>query len=79
LLARNCSSRQRRCCSGHLRRWRDGLQRGVDDPLAVETYLGNPVTTGPGAVVRFSPFGTEARYPLGIFAAVAGLFVLLRR
>lgn len=57
----------------------DGLQRGVDDPLAVETYLGNPVTTGPGALVWFSPFGTEARYPLGIFAAVVGLVVLLRR
>lgn len=56
----------------------DGLQRGVENPFAVNTYLGFPVTTGPGALLWFWPFGLRL-YPLGIFVALAGLFVLVRR
>lgn len=57
----------------------DGLRSGVDNPFAAETYLGNPVTTGPGALLWFFPFGTRALYPLGIVAALVLLFALLRR
>lgn len=57
----------------------DGLRSGLDNPFAAETYLGNPVTTGPGSALWFLPFGTRALYPLGIVAALVLLFALLRR
>ncbi|MBA2497903.1 MAG: hypothetical protein H0V33_12565 [Acidimicrobiia bacterium] len=57
----------------------DGLRGGAEDPYAVDTYLGNPPASGPGALVWFFPFGTRTLYPFGIVAAVGLLFVLLRR
>ncbi len=57
----------------------DGIRDGVENPYAVDTYLGNPPASGPGALVWFFPFGTRTLYPFGIVAAVGLLFVMLRR
>lgn len=55
----------------------DALRHG-GDPYALDTYLGNPATTGPGSGLWFLPFGTRALYPLGLALAVAVTLALVR-
>jgi hypothetical protein len=54
-----------------------GLRDGRD-PYVVDTYLGNPPTTGPGTAFWFFPFATQATYPIGIALAVAVTIAVLR-
>jgi hypothetical protein len=55
----------------------DGLRNG-EDPYAVETYLGNPATSGPGSALWFLPWSTRSTYPIGIALAVAATVAVVR-
>jgi hypothetical protein len=55
----------------------DGLRDGRD-PYALDTYLGNPPTTGPGSAVWFFPWSTRNTYPIGIVLALGVTVVALR-
>lgn len=55
----------------------DGLRSG-ENPYARDTYLGNPLTTGPGAALWFFPWSSRALYPIGIALAVGVTVVVLR-
>jgi hypothetical protein len=54
-----------------------GLREGRD-PYAVDTYLGNPPTTGAGTAFWFFPFDSRSTYPLGIALAMAITIAVLR-
>jgi hypothetical protein len=55
----------------------DGMRSG-HDPWAHETYLGNPITAGPGSGLWSLPWSTRRTYPIGIVVAVAGTAAVLR-
>ncbi len=55
-------------------RIRDGL-----DPFGVETYLGNPATTGPGSILWAAPFPGRRAYACAVVLALAALLAVLRR
>jgi hypothetical protein len=55
----------------------DGLRDG-EDPYAVDTYLGNPATSGPGAALWFFPWSSRTTYPIGIALAVGVTIAVLR-
>ena len=55
----------------------EGIRDG-GDPYAVDTYLGNPATAGPGSALWFFPWSSRATYPIGIALAVGVTVVVLR-
>jgi hypothetical protein len=53
--------------------------RDGEDPFALDTYLGNPPTTGPGSALWAAPFPGRHAYAVAIVVALGATLALLRR
>jgi hypothetical protein len=56
----------------------DRVRHG-EDPYAVDTYLGNPPTTGPGSTLWTLPLTSRRTYAIGMVVAVVAALAALRR